>query len=327
MKTSPQDARVLARLAPTPAARAAHAGTEKERAYLAAVEDPVRPGDDPDTPPARMRRRWRGCTPATPAIPRRPRSTRSRCSARWRADLRGRRGHARGTQRLAGGQRDADPRGRNSRRGPAGAPRSPRRAPLPAAQLRRPRARAAGSRRRRASTPGSLPSRATRATCRRTSSSSSGMWADAARVGSRRLRRLRRVGQGRRACHRPCAATTRCRGCSTSCSSSGDSAMRRRRSTRLRRSSRRAGDLALLSDLSSMRALLRRRDAALGRAWPTSATSATSTSCAPSASAPRAAATRRSRSWRVRRWRRAPRHRRKATSGPPSRSWSAKWRR
>ena len=69
-----------------------------------------------------------------------------------------------------------------------------------------------------------------------------GTWHDAAAVGPRRLRRVRCLDRPQGSWTRRCATTTRSRGCSTSCCSSGGIARRGRRSTRSRRSSRRRGD-------------------------------------------------------------------------------------
>ena len=68
------------------------------------------------------------------------------------------------------------------------------------------------------------------------------------------------------------------------------------------------------------------RDATLGHPGQRRATSATSTNCSPLASVRRARATPPSRSWRARDLRHARNRSRKATSGRPWPSWSVKWR-
>ena len=171
---------------------------------------------------------------------------------------------------------------RDSRQGAAGAPGPPRRAALPATQ-------------RRQSGGASLASTAARA-YRGCPQSSHAMHMPAhifLQLGHVERRRgsdrdafgFGGVGRGK-GCRRLCAATTRCRGSSTSSSSSDDSASVRTRSTRSARWSRRADRLTLAERplLDACDATSSRR--AAGTSWPTSATSATSTSCARSASAP-----------------------------------------
>ena len=169
----------LARLAPTPAARRARARTAKEQALLDAASVLFGEGDADGAPP-----QLRGSHGPAPRA-------RARGSGR-RLVLRAgaarddepqphrHRRRARGAQPGAGGKRHPEARRGDSRRRPARAPAASGSAPLPAFTTTTIRRTRGWRWRRRARWRGSRPTRATRGTCRHTSSSSSDCGTDAA---------------------------------------------------------------------------------------------------------------------------------------------------
>ena len=207
---------------------------EPERPRNAAISPPSKRSSAraiPTPAAAPTRRRWDGCTRASPMTRRRlvrPGAARHDVAEPDRI-----RGHARRPRRVTGGQRDADARRSFSR------PSFGRTLSTPALFITCYTTTTTPSTRgwvseRPGPMPRSLPSRATASTCRRTSSSSLA-------CGPRRRRRiatprgLGRLGQAEGA-HRPCAATTRWRGGSMSCSSWVDSTIHCVPSMRSRRS-------------------------------------------------------------------------------------------
>ena len=165
--------RVLPRLAPTPAARAAKAATEANAVF----SPPSRSSSvqaTAGTPRRRTRRRWRSCTQRA----RRSRTSRIVLRAGTARDhgarSDGRRRRARGPQCGAGRQRRPNARVRRFSTGSCGRTRNtPARCTTCCTTTTTPRTR--GSRcRRRAPTPRSRRNRATRGTCRLTFFCSSG---------------------------------------------------------------------------------------------------------------------------------------------------------
>ena len=151
----------------------------RERAFLAAAEALF--GDGEAT--TRKQRYADAMARALRARSRRPRSRVVLCAGAAGHDVaqphRLRRTRTRGTARRWRAARPRRASARFSARCCRSHPEHPGRPALPAAQLRRPRACAVWASTPRAPTRRWRPSRATPSTCRRTSSCSSGMWADA----------------------------------------------------------------------------------------------------------------------------------------------------
>ena len=170
----------LARLGPTPAARRAKTPQREGAGVARRGRAPLRRRRRRDAPP-QLRGRHGAVARAGARRSRRRLVLRARAARHDVAQPHRLRRCARRPQPGAGRQCDPDPGGGDSRRRAAVASRASGCAPLPAAQPGRPRARAVARSPPRARSPGSRRSRATPGTCRRTSSSSSGLWQDAAR--------------------------------------------------------------------------------------------------------------------------------------------------
>lgn len=183
-----------------------------------------------------MRTPWADCTRAYPTMRTWPRSTRSRCSGQCRAASSDTWMPTKATARRWRAARSRR-RWLGSSTGCCVRTRSIRVHSITSCTTTTTRSTRASRSRRRGHSHASRPIRATRGTCRRTSSCSSDSGATPPRRIGRRLLRRRR-GSRASTSGPPCATTTRSRGCSTSCCSWGGTATRGRRSITSRQSSK-----------------------------------------------------------------------------------------